>query len=76
MEGLLITDCSDGINGKLKNPIEFGLVEEDHLQIPIVKTSHNHYLIADGDDRHEDCQLLIVQACLARLKIVWGSLLL
>lgn len=45
MEGLLIVDSSDGIKGKLEDPIELGLVEEDHLHVAIVKTSHNNHLI-------------------------------
>lgn len=76
MEGLLIVDSSDGINGKFEYPIELRLVEEDHPHVAIVKTSHNNYLIPNRYHRHEDSQLLIVQTCLARLEIVWGGLLL
>lgn len=47
MEDLLIADSSDGIDGKLEDPIELGLVEEDDLHVTIVKASDNNNLISD-----------------------------
>lgn len=76
MEGLLIVDSSDGINGKLEYPIELGLVKENHLHVAIVKTSNNNYLVPNRYHRHEYSQLFVVQTCLTRLEIVLGGLLL
>lgn len=64
MEGLLIVDSSDGIDGKLEDSIKLGLVKEDNLDVTIVKTTDYHNFIPDGGHRNEDSQLLVVQTCL------------
>ena len=55
-------ESSDGSIEKPKAAIILFLFEEDDLYIPIIKPTHNYYLIIDHSNRYKGGKFLIVEA--------------